>query len=359
MTDHLISRSDLHQMNWAEQALPPLGEGMARLRVDAFALTANNVTYAAFGEAMGYWKFFPATDPAMGRVPVWGFAIVEDSKVEGVEVGARVYGYLPISDRFDVQPVNVSKSSFMDGAPHRAGLAAIYNTYVFTDADPSYASEYEAQQMLFRPLFTTGWMIDDALMENAEKVPQSIVISSASSKTALALAHCLHARPNVSAIALTSARNKAFVQSTGLYPQVLTYDEVSSLPNQSPSAYVNFVGRGALTADIHARLGGALVRSLTIGVTDWEDNLAQTAPIDIPGLQPEFFFVPTYAAMRAKTLGPDFLNARLGQALSTFYASSTAFIKPVHDKGKDAIAKVWQATLEGKVPPNEGHILSF
>ncbi len=359
MTDHLISRSDLHQMNWAEEALPALGEGMARLRVDAFALTANNVTYAAFGEAMGYWKFFPASDPAKGRVPVWGFAVVEESKVEGVDVGARVYGYLPISDRFDVQPVNVSKSSFMDGAPHRAGLAAIYNTYVFTDADPSYSSEYEAQQMLFRPLFTTGWMIDDALMETAGTVPEIVVISSASSKTALALAQCLHARANVSAIALTSARNKAFVENTGLYAQVLTYDEVNSLPNRSPTAYVNFVGRPALTAAIHTRLGAALVRSMAIGVTDWEDFTAPREKIDTPGPQPEFFFVPTYAAMRAKALGPDVLNARLGQALSNFYSSSTAFIKPVHGKGMDAIAQVWQATLEGTVPPNEGHILSF
>ena len=41
--------------------------------IDAFALTANNVTYAAFGgPPMNYWHFFPADDPAYGRVPVWG-----------------------------------------------------------------------------------------------------------------------------------------------------------------------------------------------------------------------------------------------------------------------------------------------
>ena len=37
-----------------------LAEGAARFRIDGFALTSNNVTYAAFGDAMSYWRFFPA-----------------------------------------------------------------------------------------------------------------------------------------------------------------------------------------------------------------------------------------------------------------------------------------------------------
>ena len=77
--DYLIRRNDLRDCQWTEGAVAELGEGMARLRVEAFALTANNVTYASFGEAMHYWDFFPAADPAYGRVPVWGFATVIES----------------------------------------------------------------------------------------------------------------------------------------------------------------------------------------------------------------------------------------------------------------------------------------
>ena len=36
-----------------------LAPGQARLALEAFSLTANNITYAAFGEAMKYWQFFP------------------------------------------------------------------------------------------------------------------------------------------------------------------------------------------------------------------------------------------------------------------------------------------------------------
>lgn len=356
MADFLIKRGNLRDTHWADTKPAPLVPGAARLKVDAFALTANNVTYATFGEAMGYWNFFPSPDPDYGRVPVWGFATVTESNAEGVPVGARVYGYLPISDSFDVMPVNAGKASFMDGAPHRQGLAPIYNTYIFTAADPSYDAKLEAEQMLFRPLFTTGFMIDDCLMESGGQVPETVVISSASSKTALALAHCLKQRGQVEAVGLTSPGNKAYLESLGLYARVQTYDEADRLHARGLTAYVDFLGRPSLTADIHTALHDRLVRSLVIGVTDWEGN---RAPIALPDPQPEFFFVPTYAAARAKALGPDVLNARLGKSLASFYKASSKYLTPQSARGQSAISGAWIDTLDAKVPPSKGLILSL
>ncbi|MEH6409289.1 MAG: DUF2855 family protein [Hyphomonas sp.] len=354
--DYLIRRDDLRDCHWADAPVTDLADGMARLRVDAFALTANNVTYATFGEAMEYWKFFPAGSPEFARVPVWGFATVIESKAPGVEAGARVYGYLPISVTFDVQPARVGKESFLDGAAHRQGLAPIYNTYVLTGADPTYDPAFEAQQMLFRPLFTTGWMIDDCLMETGDPVPETVVISSASSKTAMALAHCLKARGVVEAVALTSPGNVKYVESTGLYARTQTYDQVDSMHARGLTAFVDFLGRPALTADVHNALKDRLVRSLVIGVTDWEGN---RAPISLPDPQPEFFFVPTYAAQRAKDIGADVLNQKLGTSLMAFYRASSAFVTPQQDAGMDAIDAAWHDTLEGKVSPATGRILTF
>ncbi|MFN4183425.1 MAG: DUF2855 family protein [Hyphomonas sp.] len=356
MADFLIRRSNLRDTSWATAPATPLAEGQARLKVDAFALTANNVTYATFGETMGYWNFFPAGDPAFGRVPVWGFATVTESKAPGVEPGARVYGYLPISDAFDVEPVRVSEGSFMDGAAHRQGLAPIYNTYILNAADPSYDPAFEAQQMLFRPLFTTGWMIDDCLMETGGEIPETVVISSASSKTALALAHCLKQRGAVEAIALTSPANKDYVEASGLYARTTTYDDVDRLHTRGLSAYVDFLGRPTLTADVHHALKDRLVRSLIIGVTDWEGN---RAPVEVPGPQPEFFFVPTYAAARAKELGAEELNARTSKALAGFYLASAKYLTPSKQNGPDAIETAWLQTLDAKVPPSTGLILSL
>jgi hypothetical protein len=354
MADFLVKRGKLREYMWAETPLGPLAPGAARLKVEQFALTANNVTYAAFGEAMGYWNFFPAPE-GWGRVPVWGFAAVTDSKADGVMAGQRVYGYLPMSDEFDVTPVRVGRESFLDGAPHRQGLAPIYNTYIQTAADPGYQARYEAEQMLFRPLFTTGFMIDDCLMEAGSNVPETVVISSGSSKTALALAHCLKQRGQVEAVALTSESNKAWLESLGLYARVRAYGDVDRLHARGLTAYVDFLGRPALTADVHNALRDRLVRSLIIGATDWE---VSRAPVSLPGPQPEMFFVPTYAAERAKALGPDVLNARLGQALLGFYSASAALVTPVKTSGRSAIEAAWRETVDAKVAPSKGLIVS-
>ena len=42
------------------------------MRVDRFALTANNITYAVMGNQLKYWSLFPAPS-GFGIVPVWGF----------------------------------------------------------------------------------------------------------------------------------------------------------------------------------------------------------------------------------------------------------------------------------------------
>ena len=65
-----LSETRLHTANAAA-----LADGQVRVRVDQFALTANNITYAAFGEAMNYWNFYPAAG-GWGRIPVWGFGTV-------------------------------------------------------------------------------------------------------------------------------------------------------------------------------------------------------------------------------------------------------------------------------------------
>jgi hypothetical protein len=82
-----------------------LAPGQVRLAVEHFALTANNITYAAFGEAMKYWQFFPAGDAALGCLPVWGFATVQESRAEGVTPGRRVWGDLPAGTYAVVAPV--------------------------------------------------------------------------------------------------------------------------------------------------------------------------------------------------------------------------------------------------------------
>jgi len=74
--DFLVKRSDLSKTQFviSDVVTAELQQGQILLRVDKFAFTANNISYAVLGDRMAYWKFFPATSAEWGRLPVWGFA---------------------------------------------------------------------------------------------------------------------------------------------------------------------------------------------------------------------------------------------------------------------------------------------
>ena len=96
--DFLVRKHHLTTTERRETPARALEEGHVRLSVDKFALTANNITYAAFGDAMNYWGFYPA-EGGWGHIPVWGFGSVLESRCHGVAVGEKFYGYYPMSSK--------------------------------------------------------------------------------------------------------------------------------------------------------------------------------------------------------------------------------------------------------------------
>src|SRR6218665_967175 len=106
--------------------LPALKPGEALLKIDRLAVTANNITYAAFGEVphLRYWHFYPTQAEGWGHMPAWGFANVVESTVEGLAVGERFYGFWPIASHVVMQPVRVGERGFYDGTPHRLELTS-------------------------------------------------------------------------------------------------------------------------------------------------------------------------------------------------------------------------------------------
>src|SRR5436309_5520800 len=248
MTHFLVKRDDLRECRIAASEVPELEPGQALLRVDTFGLTANNITYAVMGEAMSYWDFFPA-EGGWGRVPMWGFAEVERSEAEGVEQGARVYGYLPPSSYLVVAPAGVDETGFVDGSPHRAALPSAYQRYLDVAGDPFYERDTEDVQMILRPLFYTSFLIDDQLADEGLVARGPIVISSASSKTAIGAAFMLAQREGVELVALTSPRSAAFVEGLGIYGRTVAYDAIDSL-GPGPATFVDCAGHGEVRAPV-------------------------------------------------------------------------------------------------------------
>jgi hypothetical protein len=322
-----------------------VGDGEALLRIDLFALTANNVTYAAHGEDFRYWAFFPAPQ-GKGIVPVWGFATVVESRAPGIDVGQRFYGYWPMASHALLLPGKVSPRGFTDMAAHRLVLPPVYNNYVA--ASDAYGSE--AVQALFRPLYTTSFVLDLMLTDSPV---ETLVLTSASSKTALGLAQLAKGRQKV--IGLTSAANKGFAESTGYYDLVLDYADVAKLPAavKGTAALVDFAGNGAVRHAVHSHLGAALAESHVVGDTHWEaENLAE-----LPGPQPRMFFAPTVIVERIGQWGPDGFEQKLAAAWRGFIAS-TGWLNISTHNGPEAVAAAWAKLAAGRIDPAEGLIAS-
>jgi hypothetical protein len=344
-----VRRDDLRSTQWIDDEVDDLGEGRARLRVDLFALTANNVTYAVFGDAMRYWGFFPASD-GWGRVPVWGFADVEASRVDGLAVGDRVYGYLPMATHVDVTPTRVTANGFVDGVEHRAALPPVYNQYQRVARDQR---EQERETAILRPLFTTSFLIDDWLDDDGFFGAESVVLASASSKTALGLAFLLSQREGIEVVGLTSSRNADFVRGVGYYDRTVTYDAVDTLPAR-PTAFVDMAGGGHVLAAVHEHLRDSLRVSCRVGATHWEDTGPAT---DLPGPAPSFFFAPDRVVKRRADWGPGGFDERVDASWQAFLASVSSWLEIVEVTEPDDIAGAWAAVLAGSAAPQQGFIV--
>lgn len=350
-----VKRDQITSARVVEQALPPLAEGAVRLKVESFSVTANNVTYAVVGDAFGYWNFFPG-EGEWGVVPMWGHAVVEASNHPDIAVGERVYGYLPMGTHLDVLPVGVTAGGFSDGAAHRQPMSPIYNQYARLAADPEHDPAREGERMIFGPLFKTGFLIEGMFRRADWFGAEAMVVTSASSKTAMALASVARERsPQVRRIGLTSAGNVGFVLASGFYDVVLAYDAIGDLP-QVPSVSVDFAGNAAVLRAIHETLGDALKYSCTVGATHVGAGFGQ-AGAPLPGPTPTLFFAPDHAVAMIQEIGPKAFGAEVAASWKQFLSFASDAVRVDERAGLDAAVTAFVAAADGSADPAIGVVI--
>jgi len=356
--DFEVDRDDLRRTRVVDDPPVPLPESGARLRIASFALTSNNITYAAVGDMLRYWDFFPAApgDRNWGRVPVWGFAEVVESGVDALAPGRRVYGYWPMATELVVRPGRIDDRGFHDMAAHRRDMASAYNRYLFTDADPIHADGRDDQQMVLWPLFFTSFLIDDFVADNERFGASTVVISSASSKTAIGAAFLLSRREGVRVVGLTSAANAGFVRGLGCYDHTVTYDDIASLAADD-AVCVDVAGNRDVLAAVHAHYGDRLRHSMVVGNTHWDHDATAAAPE--AGPRPVFFFAPAQIAKRAKDWGQDGLDARVGDAWREYAAWTDGWLRFEHARGPDAVEAAYRTLLAGRADPRTGYVCTM
>ena len=354
----VMPKNALADARWVEAPTPVPGDGELLLEVERFALTANNVTYAGAGDSFGYWNFFPAPafggEESDGVVPTWGFARIVASKHADIPAGGRVYGYLPLGTHLVVAPDEGGKGGFVDTAEHRRPMAAIYNQYqlVASDSDQT----IDDRRALFQPLFTTSYLLEAFFRDADWHGANGVLLTSASSKTALGLAACAkHDSPEVERIGLTSPLNRAFVKETGLYDRVVTYDEIAMMDAQQPIVSVDFAGNSKLLTDIHAHYGDALKFSSLVGATH-VDARGGARSGGLAGPEPILFFAPTYAEKRMEDVGAAAFRADVDRAFDQFVRAMGDSLSIEYLSGDGTILDAWKTMHAGKVDPARGLI---
>ena len=354
-----VKKSALTETHIHDDVLSALGDGEVRLRIESFSVTANNITYAVIGDMFGYWNFFPA-EGDYGIVPMWGHAIVEESRHSDISAGERVYGYIPMGNQLDVLPGKVSPSGFTDTAAHRQPMSPIYNQYSRLAADPEHDPAKEAERMLFGPLFKTGFLIEAMFRRECWFAAQNLIMTSASSKTSMGLASVAKdLSPDIRRIGMTSPGNVDFVRGTGLYDEVIAYDEIDSLP-RAASVSVDFAGNSSLLRGIHEILGDALKYSCLVGATHVDARGANSAGGDgsaMPGPKPILFFAPDHAVATVQELGPKGFGEAVGRSWKNFLKAVDGVVAIDERHGLEAAAQAFVETLEGRADPQIGIII--
>ena len=352
-------RSDLTRSRFVEAALPRLGDGEVRLRIESFSVTANNVTYAVVGDAFGYWNFFPANAEPMGEwgvVPMWGHAVVEESRHPDIAVGERVYGYLPMASHLDVLPGSVTAGGLTDAAAHRQPMSPIYNQYSRLAADPEHDPAREAERMIFGPLFKTGFLIESMMRREGWFGAEVLICTSASSKTAMATASVARDKsPQVRRIGLTSAGNVDFVRSGGFYDAVLSYDQAAELA-QVPSVLVDFAGNAGIIHAVHSAMGDRLRYSCTVGATHVGAGFGQDNGA-LPGPKPVLFFAPDHAVAAINELGPKAFGEAIAQSWNKFVGEVGGAVAVDERYGLEAARDAFVATAAGTADPAVGIVI--
>ena len=347
-TSFQIKRTSIREHRFVDHGHRDLESGEVRLDVDFVAMTSNNVTYAVAGDMLDYWGFFPADLP-WGHVPAMGYGTVVESANDGVEVGTRHFGFYPMADRHVVL-AKATEAGFIDMGEHRANHAPAYRQFADVAKDPTHDPAREAHVALLRGLFLTSWLAEDLLFDNDHFGAEATIVTSASSKTSIAMGWTVQQRGGHS-IGLTSERNRTFVEGLGCYSEVVTYDEIASIDADRRSVVVDMAGNGQVLAEVHNHFGGTLAHSMAIGGSHWESFGDRP---EMAGPAPEFFFAPAQIEKRNADWGSGEPMRRVMEAFADYVTFTDDWLTVDHATGAEALSGAWDALVSGDVGPEVG-----
>lgn len=370
-----------------DDTLPALREGEVRLRVDKVGLSANNVFYAQMAEAplLKFASAYPvAGRPELMHVPAWGIGTVTASANPDVAVGRRFRGFLHLASAVQLG-VRATADGFVASDPHRRGLVRAYNTFFeVPDVGSSLSGEGERADLALSsaPSALSGYILAELLQQKQLYGADAVALTSASSKIALSAALCLAPSRAVGTrvIGYTSASNASFVRATGLYDDVVLYDQPLPGPLSRQHVLVDVAG------DVSAfRLNrDRIAKALAVGGTQGSTRTSTFAAFRPSGLlklaaalsgsarleawaesslhpQLEMFFAPSVMADLIRRHGKVEFDRRCDAALGAFADHMVAggHIRVLRCESPAAVQVAYRRIFEGSVPPTEALLVAL
>ena len=218
-------------------------------------------------------------------------------------------------------------------------------------------ADAEARRSILQPLFGTSFLLDDWLGSEEMFGADAVVVSSASSKTALGLADLLSRREQARVIGITSSGHVDFVRSTGTYDEVIGYGELPAGLGDGTAVLVDLAGDRAVLHAVHGHFGSALRRSVQVGFTHHD------APTDADG--------PAWSAARAvlrsrpcaagiRRVGCRHVRRATGdRGAAGFDQGPGASIAIDRKKGVDEVMAAWLDAVDGRADPSTAVVCSW
>ncbi len=343
----IVNSKNRNQYGLKNTGLTVLSENEITAKVEKFGFTSNNITYASLAETIPYLKFFPdVSNEENGILPVWGIAKVTESKHPEIRAGQRFFGFLPAAEYVQIRPSSANSSGFTAERKQIKPEYGFYNSCSFLDKDVFYEESLEDEMTVFRPLFLTGILVADWLEFNEYRSADTVVISSASSKTSYGIAKAVKSNEKkCRLIGLASERNTEFCRSLKVYDEVISYDRVEEISADYSVLYADVAGSEPLRERLGAYLGERLKLVLSVGMSHGSTAGFQAG---ILGERFEIFFAPGWMMKRRRRL-PE----KIGHIWKSQIGSVGNYFRTVRKRGLENFEKDYADFLSGKINPSE------
>ena len=335
-----VNRSELSESRILTETGQQLAQGELSIDIDRLAISANNITYALLGDSFGYWNRFPSTRP-WGRIPAWGYGHVTGSLNVDVPAGTRLYGLFPMASHVIIR-AQASGSAIVDTSEHLSSIDPVYNRYVIDGT--SSESEMNSYALL-RPLIVMSFVLAQYLREQCFFGASTVVITSASSKTALGLGLLLSSE--VGTVGVTSPGNLGFVAASQCFTRTATYNDDLGDVMAGDCLILDFAGDDRLIQRLRSSAGG-VCKVLRTGQT----HPRAAGGAEISRQASDTFFAPEHIKRLTRTWGHSSFDEKLRSAIAKFQVASRPWYRETILIGPDALAEAVTSLVNGLADPS-------